>query len=101
MSMSNGIVILFESIAWQLVADFDALHARDGGRLSSSENELSVDWEQGVHWLVVPYFGQDVAPGDPLPAAGYHDFPKAEVRREVALLREALTQHGGHPNVSV
>jgi hypothetical protein len=63
--------------------------------------QLLGNWIPHRNWLVAPRFLEDVAPGDPLPAAGYHDFPKPEVRREVALLREALTQHGGHPNVSV
>ena len=54
-----------------------------------------------LHWLVAPRFVEDVAPGDPLPGAGYHDFPEEEVHREVALLREALTQLGGYANVSV
>ena len=47
-----------------------------------------------LHWLVAPRFVEDVAPGDPLPGAGYQDFPEDEVRREVALLRQALKQPG-------
>lgn len=47
-----------------------------------------------LHWLLAPRFVEDVAPGDPLPGQGYHDFPEDEVRREVAQLREALTQLG-------
>lgn len=43
-----------------------------------------------LHWIVAPRFIDDVAPGDPLPGSGYHDFPEDEVRREVALLREVL-----------
>jgi hypothetical protein len=45
-----------------------------------------------LHWIVAPRFVDDVAPGDPLPGSGYHDFPEDEVRREVALLRAALAQ---------
>ncbi len=45
-----------------------------------------------LHWLLAPRFVDDVAPGDPLPRHDYHDFPQDAVRREVALLREALTQ---------
>jgi diadenosine tetraphosphate (Ap4A) HIT family hydrolase len=47
-----------------------------------------------LHWLVAPRFVDDVAPGDPLPGDGYHDFPEDAVRREVALLREAQAQLG-------
>jgi len=43
-----------------------------------------------LHSLVAPRFLEDVAPGDPLPGAGYHDFSEDEVRREVAMLREVL-----------
>ena len=43
-----------------------------------------------LHWLLAPRFLDDVAPGDPLPGSGYHDFPEDAVRREVALLRELL-----------
>jgi diadenosine tetraphosphate (Ap4A) HIT family hydrolase len=43
-----------------------------------------------LHCLLAPRFVDDLAPGDPLPGSGYHDFPEAEVRREVALLREVL-----------
>jgi diadenosine tetraphosphate (Ap4A) HIT family hydrolase len=43
-----------------------------------------------LHWIVAPRFVDDVAPGDPLPGSGYRDFPEDDVRREVALLREAL-----------
>jgi diadenosine tetraphosphate (Ap4A) HIT family hydrolase len=53
-----------------------------------------------LHWLVAPRFLDDVAPGDPLPGAGYHDFSEEKVRREVALLRQALKQPGDHPNIS-
>jgi len=45
-----------------------------------------------LHWLLAPRFVDDVAPGDPLPGAEYHDFPEDAVRREVALLRELLAQ---------
>ena len=45
-----------------------------------------------LHCLVAPRFVEDVAPGDPLPGAGYQDFPEVEVRREVARLREFLGQ---------
>jgi hypothetical protein len=45
-----------------------------------------------LHWIVAPRFVDDVAPGDPLPGSGYHDFPEDEERREVALLRAALAQ---------
>lgn len=45
-----------------------------------------------LHCLLAPRFLDDVAPGDPLPGSGYHDFPQDEVRREVALLREVLTR---------
>jgi diadenosine tetraphosphate (Ap4A) HIT family hydrolase len=45
-----------------------------------------------LHWLIAPRFVDDVAPGDPLPGSGYHDFPENEVRREVARLRDALAQ---------
>ncbi len=45
-----------------------------------------------LHWLLAPRFWDDVAPGDPLPGSGYHDFPENEVRREVALLRDVLVQ---------
>ena len=45
-----------------------------------------------LHCLVVPRFVEDVAPGDPLPGIGYHDFPEDAVRHEVALLRELLMQ---------
>ena len=43
-----------------------------------------------LHCLLAPRFLDDVAPGDPLPGSGYHDFPEADVRREVAALREWL-----------
>lgn len=43
-----------------------------------------------LHCLLAPRFVDDVAPGDPLPGSGYHDFPADEVRREVALLRDLL-----------
>lgn len=43
-----------------------------------------------LHWLLAPRFVDDVAPGDPLPGSGYHPFPEAEVRREVAMLRDLL-----------
>src|SRR5215510_13440645 len=33
-----------------------------------------------LHWLVAPRFVDDVAPGDPLPGTGYHDFPEDMVR---------------------
>ena len=42
--------------------------------------------------IVAPRFVEDVAPGDPLPGAGYQDFPEVEVRREGARLREFLGQ---------
>ena len=45
-----------------------------------------------LHWLVAPRFLEDVAPGDPLPGSGYHDFPEDAVRREVAMLRQLLAQ---------
>ena len=45
-----------------------------------------------LHWLLAPRFWDDVAPGDPLPGSGYHDFPEDAVRREVAMLRELLAQ---------
>jgi diadenosine tetraphosphate (Ap4A) HIT family hydrolase len=45
-----------------------------------------------LHCLVAPRFWEDLAPGDPLPGAGYHDFPEDAVRREVAMLRELLAQ---------
>lgn len=45
-----------------------------------------------LHWLVAPRFVDDVAPGDPLPGSGYHDFPEEVVRREVAMLRNVLAQ---------
>jgi diadenosine tetraphosphate (Ap4A) HIT family hydrolase len=43
-----------------------------------------------LHWLVVPRFLDDVAPGDPLPGSGYQDFPKDAVRQEAAQLRAVL-----------
>jgi diadenosine tetraphosphate (Ap4A) HIT family hydrolase len=43
-----------------------------------------------LHCLVAPRFVDDIAPGDPLPGAGYVNFPEADVRREVALLRDLL-----------
>ena len=43
-----------------------------------------------LHWILAPRFIDDIAPGDPLPGAGYHPFPEDEVRRDVAALREAL-----------
>ena len=43
-----------------------------------------------LHWLLAPRFVDDVAPGDPLPGSGYQPFPEAEVRREVAMLRDLL-----------
>jgi len=48
-----------------------------------------------LHWLLAPRFVDDVAPGDPLPGHGYHDFPEDMVRREVALLREVVAQSAG------
>jgi diadenosine tetraphosphate (Ap4A) HIT family hydrolase len=45
-----------------------------------------------LHCLVAPRFLEDVAPGDPLPGSGYHDFPEDAVRREVTMLRELLAQ---------
>ena len=45
-----------------------------------------------LHWTLAPRFVDDVAPGDPLPGFGYHDFPEDEVRQEVRLLRDALAQ---------
>jgi diadenosine tetraphosphate (Ap4A) HIT family hydrolase len=45
-----------------------------------------------LHWLLAPRFEDDVAPGDPLPGHGYHAFREDVVLREVALLREALSQ---------
>jgi diadenosine tetraphosphate (Ap4A) HIT family hydrolase len=43
-----------------------------------------------LHCLIAPRFWEDVAPGDPLPGSGYVEFPEAEVRREVAMLRALL-----------
>lgn len=45
-----------------------------------------------LHWILAPRFLDDVAPGDPIPGSGYHEFPKDEVRRDVIALREALDQ---------
>ena len=45
-----------------------------------------------LHFLLAPRFLDDVAPGDPLPGAGYHDFPEDQVRREVAQLRALLAE---------
>ncbi len=45
-----------------------------------------------LHWILAPRFVDDIAPGDPLPGSGYHDFPEDEIRGEVRLLREALAQ---------
>jgi diadenosine tetraphosphate (Ap4A) HIT family hydrolase len=45
-----------------------------------------------LHWTLAPRFVDDVAPGDPLPGSGYHDFPEDEVRQEVARLRDVLAQ---------
>jgi diadenosine tetraphosphate (Ap4A) HIT family hydrolase len=44
-----------------------------------------------LHCLLAPRFLDDVAPGDPIPAFGYHDFPEAEVRQEVEALRRLLS----------
>ena len=45
-----------------------------------------------LHWTLAPRFADDLAPGDPLPGAGYHMFAEDEVRAEAELLRAALTQ---------
>lgn len=45
-----------------------------------------------LHWIIAPRFVDDVAPGDPLPGSGYHDFPEHEVLQEVAQLRAVLAQ---------
>ena len=45
-----------------------------------------------LHWLVAPRFWEDVAPGGPLPASGYADFPEDEVRRDVEVLRGLLAK---------
>jgi diadenosine tetraphosphate (Ap4A) HIT family hydrolase len=47
-----------------------------------------------LHWLLAPRFEDDIAPGDPLPGSGYHDFPETDVRREVAMLRDVLAELG-------
>ena len=45
-----------------------------------------------LHWLVAPRFWEDVAPGGPLPASEYVDFPEDEVRRDVEVLRGLLAK---------
>lgn len=45
-----------------------------------------------LHWLIAPRFQDDIAPGDPLPGSGYHDFPEEEVRQDIRRLQEALTR---------
>lgn len=46
-----------------------------------------------LHFLLAPRFLEgDVAPGDPIPAFNYRDFPEDEVRREVEALRALLSQ---------
>lgn len=44
-----------------------------------------------LHCLLAPRFLNDVAPGDPIPAFDYHDFPEDEVRRDVEALRAILS----------
>ncbi|MFN8446812.1 MAG: hypothetical protein U0175_38820 [Caldilineaceae bacterium] len=45
-----------------------------------------------LHWMLAPRCCDDVAPGDPLPGAGYHAFPEEEVRRDgIAALRKAVS----------
>ncbi len=43
-----------------------------------------------LHWLIAPRFRHDIAPGDPLPGAGYHDFPEEQVQEDIRQLRDAL-----------
>jgi diadenosine tetraphosphate (Ap4A) HIT family hydrolase len=43
-----------------------------------------------LHWLLAPRFWDDVAPGDPIPAFGYANFPEADVRQDVAALKAIL-----------
>lgn len=43
-----------------------------------------------LHWLIAPRFHDDVAPGDPIPGTGYHDFPEDEVLQDVHRLKDAL-----------
>jgi diadenosine tetraphosphate (Ap4A) HIT family hydrolase len=46
-----------------------------------------------LHFLLAPRFlDSDVAPGDPIPAFNYHDFPEVDVRREAEALRALLSE---------
>lgn len=43
-----------------------------------------------LHWILAPRFVDDIAPGDPLPGAGYQVFPVVQVQAELAQMRAAL-----------
>ena len=52
--------------------------------------QLMGNGQPHLHWLLAPRFGDDVAPGVPLPASGYTTFPDDEVRRDAQALAGLL-----------
>jgi diadenosine tetraphosphate (Ap4A) HIT family hydrolase len=52
--------------------------------------QLLGNGEPHLHWLLAPRFADDVAPGKPLPASGYSDFPEEALERDTQVLQRFL-----------